>query len=278
MPGPIRRIIDLMGEVRLWSRSMSDVKFFLHRVLWDAGFPWTRLEPTPLAHIFPGIERATESLEVVHPFERTRGTSMELEELMVVLAIARFRGARRAVEVGTFDGNTALNLAINLGPEGRVVTIDLPPDGDPRAGNAAAGSIYAGGRPTPFARRQYAKHPAASRIRQVYGDSAGLDWTALGGPFDFAFIDGDHSAAYVEGDTRSALSVLAPGGTVLWHDYDWREVAAVIDGAVARGAPITWIRSTRLAVATIADPAAVADAFRSPRVAGGDAAARPGRG
>jgi len=278
MPGPLRRIADLMGEARLWARSMPAVRFFLHRVLWDAGFPWTRLTPTPLARVFPGIERAAGSVEVVHPFERTRGTSLELEELIAVLAIARFRGARRAVEVGTFDGNTALNLALNLGPEGRVVTIDLPPDGDPHAANAGAGSIYAGGRPTPFERRQYADHPAATRIRQVHGDSARLDWSALGGPFDFALIDGDHSAAYVAGDTRHVLSVLAPGGTVLWHDYDWHDVAAVIDAAAARGAPIAWIRSTRLAAATIMDPAAVADTFRWPPAAGGAPLGGAGRG
>lgn len=264
MPGPIRRILDIMAQARMLSRSVSDVRFFLHRVLWDAGFPWTRLEPTPLARIFPGIEHAAESIEVVHPFERTRGTSMELEELIAVLAIARFRGARRAVEIGTFDGNTALNLALNLGPDGRVVTIDLPPGGDPAAANAAAGSIDERGMPTAFERRQYVGHPAASRIQQVYGDSARLDWKALGGPFDLAFIDGDHSPPYVAGDTRNVLSVLVPGGIVLWHDYHWHPVSAVVDGAVARGASIQWIRSTRLAVATIEDPSAAADAFRWP--------------
>jgi predicted O-methyltransferase YrrM len=170
---------------------------------------------------------------------------------------------RRAVEVGTFDGNTALNLALNLGAEGRVVTIDLPPEGDPGAGQGAD-SLYAGGRPANFVRRQYEGHPAAGRIHQVFGDSARLDWSSIGGPFDLAFIDGDHSASYVASDTRNALSVLRPGGIVLWHDYDWRSVAGVLDRAAARGVPVRWIGGTRLAVAVVPDPAAASAGFEAP--------------
>ena len=264
MAMPVQRVVDNVSKTRLWLSAKADLRFYLHRVLWEVGFPWTRLEPTPLSEIFPGIEDQDESLEIVHPFERKRGTSMELEELMVVLAIARFRHARRALEIGTFDGNTALNLALNLGEGGRVVTIDLPPDGDSLAGNAVPGSAYADGKPAAFERRQYVGHPASARIRQVFGDSAKLDWNEIEGGIDLAFIDGDHSSPYVANDTRNALSVLSPDGVVLWHDYEWRQVSAVIDGAVARGARIHWIQSTRLAVATFEDPLAASSAFRWP--------------
>src|SRR6185503_17725487 len=128
MPGTVQRVVDNFGKANRWLHSSRDVRFYLHRVLWDVGFPWTRLRPSPLSSIFPDIDSVSDSVEVAHPFERTRGTSMELEELMVVLAIARFCHARRALEIGTFDGNTALNLALNLSASGQVVTIDLPPE------------------------------------------------------------------------------------------------------------------------------------------------------
>jgi predicted O-methyltransferase YrrM len=95
-----------------------------------------------------------------------------------------------------------------------------------------------------------------SRIEQVYGDSAKLDWSTLGGPFDLVLIDGDHTTPYVLADTRKALSVLAAGGIILWHDYEWRSVSAAIDTAVRRGEPIHWIRGTRLAIGIFPDPVA----------------------
>jgi predicted O-methyltransferase YrrM len=160
----------------------------------------------------------------------------------------------------TFDGSTTLNLAINVAPDGRVVTLDLPPEGDPIS--ATLGLLaYDAGKPASFVRRQYVGHPAESRIQQVYGDSAALDWRGLGGPFDLAFINGDHSSLYVCSDTRNALSVLRPGGIVLWHDYEWRSVAAPIDAAFKRGERIYWIRGTRLAVGTFADPTKSAASF-----------------
>jgi len=247
-------LFDNLSKIGPWLKSSPHVRFFLNRALWETGYPWTHLYPTPIEAIFPGIDRMTEPVQIVYPFERLRGTSMELEEVVAVASIVRFCKSAKVVEVGTFDGNTTLNLAMNLAPGGRVVTLDLPPQGDPNAQNAAPGTGYEGGKPAPFQRRQYVGHPAADRIEQVYGDSARLDWGGLGGPFDLAFLDGDHSSRYVRSDTRQALSVLRPGGIVLWHDYEWRSVAAPIDRAVQRGERIHWIRGTRLAVGVFPEP------------------------
>ena len=45
-----------------------------------------------------------------------------------MLMIAKIVRARNVLEIGTWDGNTALNLAANT--EGNVVTLDLPLDFD----------------------------------------------------------------------------------------------------------------------------------------------------
>jgi len=239
---------DNLLKAGLWLRSPRLVRFHMNRALWDLGYPWTRLQPIALDQLFPGIVASPVVLELVRPFERRRGTSLELEELITILAIQRFIGATRIVEVGTFDGNTTIHLALNAGSAGRVVTIDLPPQG-------AATTDYAGtGGPAPFSQRQYEAHPAATRVSQVLGDSAALDWSALGGPFDLIFIDGDHRSRYVRSDTRNALSVLRPGGVILWHDYEYRSVSAVLDAAAARGERIHWIQGTRIAVGFFDSP------------------------
>ena len=36
--------------------------------------------------------------------------------------------ARKIIEIGTFDGNTALNIAANTPDEARIFTVDLPKD------------------------------------------------------------------------------------------------------------------------------------------------------
>ena len=51
---------------------------------------------------------------------------------------------------------------------------------------------------------QFKNTPYESKIRQIFADSAALDFSKLGGPFDLAFIDGCHFREYVRKDTESA--------------------------------------------------------------------------
>jgi hypothetical protein len=58
----------------------------------------------------------------------------------------------------------------------------------------------------------------------LVGDSANFNFReAVGGkPVNLAFIDGSHSYTYVRNDTEKVLPTMAPGGIILWHDYDFR--------------------------------------------------------
>lgn len=70
--------------------------------------------------------------------------------------------------------------------------------------------------------------------------------------FDLVFVDGDHTAKWVEFDTRLAYDVLRPEGVVFWHDYECPEgrnpdVKTFIDAENARnGGRIVRLKGTVL--------------------------------
>jgi predicted O-methyltransferase YrrM len=195
-------------------------------------------------------------IEIVLPraFDRTTGktASISVEEACHLAAMAQLKHGGRALEIGTADGNTALLLAANLGSEGSVVTVDLPPDFNMERKQSLT---YSEGdlnlTPRDALGRQYRGHALECQVTQVYGDSAKLDWRELGGPFDLIFIDGSHIEPYVRSDSENAMKHLAPGGMIVWHDYAMiRAVSDVVD-AFAReyhAMKMYALEGTRLAI------------------------------
>lgn len=213
-----------------------------------------------LMKIFPGIE--TVSVNLLNLYQRKIGLSVDAGEVMALCSIEKFIGARNVLEIGTYDGNTALNLAANLAPGGRVTTIDLPPDWDKRFLYDVPNNHW---NVTDRQRIgiQYRQTPYENRIRQVLGDSAGVDWQALNPPFDLIFIDGCHFRDYVGKDTENALKHLRPGGVVVWHDYgDIKDVSQVVD-ETARRITVYAVRGTRLAVGWAGDAPKAAECSES---------------
>jgi predicted O-methyltransferase YrrM len=204
-----------------------------------------RLPRVHLTQIFPGIE--TVSVNLVNLYQRKIGLSTDAGEVMALCAIERFIGARNVVEIGTYDGNTALNLAANLPADGRVTTIDLPQNWDRQfLYNVPNNHWNVTDRNRIGVQFQGTKYE--SRIRQVLGDSAKVDWKELHPPFDLIFIDGCHYRDYVKADTENALRNIRPGGVIVWHDYgDIKDVSRVVD-ETARQLTVRVIRGTRLAV------------------------------
>jgi len=158
--------------------------------------------------------------------------NVNLAELAILAqAAAAVPAGRSVVEIGTFDGRTTLNLAINAG-EASVFTLDLPPD-ERAAFALAPGERQYVDKPQPGARFRAASPPwrgAARRITQLLGDSATYDWSPYGGRAGLVFVDGSHAYEYVLKDTETAMRLVAPGGIVLWHDYGrWDGVSRALD-------------------------------------------------
>jgi predicted O-methyltransferase YrrM len=112
--------------------------------------------------------------------------------------LTKLLGARRALELGTFTGYSAICVARGLAEGGLLVACELDPD---RAAIAATNSAAAGD---------------AERVEMRVG-AAGETLEALeeegGEPFDLAFIDADKEG--YPGYYESCLRLLRPGGLIV---------------------------------------------------------------
>jgi MMP 1-O-methyltransferase len=125
------------------------------------------------------------------------------------------RGARRAVEIGVYEGASALVLCEALDPGAELHLID-PFGHHPEALPGGWGaSEWATRRAVARAgRRRGADAPRIS-WHVARSHEVAARWT---GEVDLLFIDGDHSEAGCDLDWRSWHRFLAPGGRVVFHD------------------------------------------------------------
>jgi hypothetical protein len=122
-------------------------------------------------------------------------------------------GARRVVELGVYEGSSAVVLCRALGPEAELHLVD------PFLGGGWA------------LRPGWQAHPAATRraVRRAAGrggpvihwhlarsQDVGRAWT--GGDVDLVFIDGDHTEAGCERDWLDWSPRVPPGRRVVFHD------------------------------------------------------------
>jgi len=151
-------------------------------------------------------------LELQHTTaERTgRAAGMQIGDDQAALfeILARATGARRALEIGTFTGYSALALARGLGPGGHLLCCDVSEEW------------------TAIGREHWEKAGVADRIELRIGPA--LDTLRSLPPdevFDLAFVDADKAnyTAYYE----ALLPRLRPGGLLLVDNTLWG--GAVLD-------------------------------------------------
>jgi predicted O-methyltransferase YrrM len=137
------------------------------------------------------------------------------------------RGARRVVEIGVYEGSSALALCAALGPSAELHLID--PFG--RHPDALPGGWGA----TEWATRRVVERA----MRRLGGEAPRVRWhialsaevaSRWSGEVDVVFIDGDHSEAGCELDWSCWHGFVGVGGRVIFHD-------ARADRAGGRGLP-----------------------------------------
>lgn len=213
---------------------------------------WGKLPRFEINQVLPGVEQT--EIRILTAYNDARASTLEIEELASLLAIAKLSGARKIFEIGTYDGSTSWNLAANTPIDAQIVTLDLPPNwnGDlsidtPREYRNKTKSTVG---------HRFRNTPDERKITQVFGDSAAIDWSQLPVPFDIVFVDGCHYCDYVRSDTRNALKHTRPGGLVIWHDYgNLKGVSDVVDETSDK-IKVTAIAGTRLAIGFVGTSAA----------------------
>ena len=128
--------------------------------------------------------------------------------------LIRLVGARRALEIGTFTGYSAMAVAAALPADGRLITCDVHEEW------------------TAIARRHWRAAGLEGKIELRMGDARGtlaaLRKESGDSSFDFAFIDAD-KAGY---DTyyEACLHLVRPGGLILIDNALWS--GKVVDDTV----------------------------------------------
>lgn len=119
--------------------------------------------------------------------------------------LVRALGVRRALEVGTFTGYSALAVAMELPPDGRIDCCDVSEEF------------------TAMAREFWDEAGVSDRVRLHLGPgSATLERLLLeGGPgqYDFAFVDADKTG--YPGYFRQCAELVRPGGVVCFDNTLW---------------------------------------------------------
>jgi hypothetical protein len=184
---------------------------------------------------------------------RKSAGDVNLSELAVLAsAAAAATAGDEVVEIGTFDGRTTLNFAINAPAQTIIFTLDLPPDVTPKFTLVPSERVLVekprSGRQFLEAAPEWAR--ATGRITQAFGDSATFDWSAHHGRAGLVFVDGSHAYDYVLADTDTALRLVAHKGVVMWHDYGvWEGVTRALEQIEAsRHLGLRHIRGTSLVV------------------------------
>jgi predicted O-methyltransferase YrrM len=154
-----------------------------------------------------GGREHTVAAELREMTEALPNASMQIapEQGQFLAMLAKLINAKRALEIGTFYGYSALWVALALPKDGRLVACDINDEW------------------TAIARRYWERAGVADKIELRLGLATdtlrALEREAMAGSFDLAFIDADKSG-YDEYYEQS-LHLLRPGGVIVFDNVLW---------------------------------------------------------
>ena len=153
----------------------------------QSGLTAKGLPLVPLTHFLSSDDTT------VRPFAFREGGSLPTD-LLLLRALARGVPGCRYVEIGTWRGESAANVA-EVAAE--VYTLNLS---DQEIRNLGLPERY-------IELHGFFSKPLPN-VQHLHGNSATYDFAALGGPFDVVFIDGDHRYEAVRTDTARVFEHL----------------------------------------------------------------------
>lgn len=155
---------------------------------------WAKLPEISPKALYKDFDSKTVSLDLLP----TGPWSSPISDVVMIAKLVACHRPRRILEVGSFRGYTTRVIASHAPEESRIVAFDR----DPRHGEAYLNTNLA--------------YKIERRIDEVSHAAFQND---LEVPYDFIFLDADHSYAAVKNDTEVLLPLLADDGIIVWHDY-----------------------------------------------------------
>lgn len=153
----------------------------------------------PLEKLFPGISgesitmwgEARPLLEFRHVEKST--SLLAPRELVALCSLTKWLKPRIIFEMGTFRGGTAQNFSLNSDKDTQIYSLDIAVNPDRLA--------------------------SVEKVTFLQGDTFTFSFRPWRGKCDLVFVDASHEEAAVRNDTKQALKILSPGGTLIWHDF-----------------------------------------------------------
>ena len=164
-----------------------------------------------------------------------------------VLTLLAYARPRRVLEIGTALGHMTANFTRWTIDDAQIFSLGIV-RGMERSAPGAAEQEVDVPRRGEFAR--FADHfGKAWKVFFIMADSMLYDFGRLA-PLDFAFIDGGHDLEHALNDSRKAYDALAPGGWLVWHDFNspvpWVKVREAIE-RLGFAEPVVHVEGTQVA-------------------------------
>lgn len=150
-----------------------------------------------------------------------------LQEMFLLVMFAVQTDAKNIFEFGTFLGQTAYNLSLNV--PGRIHTLAIHSERDTK--------------------KAWEGHPLKGQIIAHHGNSSTFDFQPFIGQMDLVFVDGDHTHKGCWIESRNALKMLRRDGLVVWHDYApcWPGVVCTLN-ELSKEIPLVHLQHTSLVI------------------------------
>jgi predicted O-methyltransferase YrrM len=173
----------------------------------------TRLPKVSIEEILADVNEATViSLWALPQVAR----SINLHEAACIGALLKLVRARRVFEFGTYRGFSTTQIVLNMPPDGRVFTLDLPLTNLTTKFELDTPGEFEVVQDT--RKGELIPNELRERITFMAQDSALFDPKPYEGTMDLVFVDGAHTAEYVKNDSEKGWQMLRPGGVICWHD------------------------------------------------------------
>lgn len=229
-----RLVVDLLADPDRAAAFRADLERLRTAERRESRIPRRRL-----TDLWPAVEHVTTAADNLQEGNPTA------IELFCVGVIARGTSARSIFEIGTFDGATTLQLALNSPADAVIHTLDLSPADVDRTRSPLLPQERA------YALKQtsgsrFRGTPAQAKIRRLCGDSAAFSAEPFAGRMDLVVVDGSHARENVRSDSALARAMTRPGGWIVWHDYGvWPDVTEELH-VLAAELPLIRLESTTL--------------------------------